>query len=86
MRDGIEFSNALRKKIAEYANTEHYANSNSAKSKLTRTLDLVDGTNPRIREQLGITSIPDDPYEALLSVRKVDERTVQGLEIIKNIW
>ena len=83
MRDGIKFSNALRKKIEEYATTEHYAQSKSGKSKLTRSLDLVSGTNPRIREALGITNIPSDPYKALLSVRGVDEKTVQGLELIK---
>jgi len=83
MRDGLKFSKALRKKIEEYASTEHYANSDSGKSKLTRTLDLVNGTNPEILRQLGITDIPKDPYKALTMVRNLDEKTVQSLEIFK---
>ena len=83
MRDGLEFSKALKKKILEWKDTEHFSQSKTGKTKITRALDLVSGTNPKILEKLGINNIPSDPYKALLSVRGTDERTVQGLEIFR---
>ena len=73
MRDGLKFSKALRKKIEEYASTEHFSNSKTGKQKLTRALDLVNGTNPEILRQLGITDIPKDHFKALMMIRNLDE-------------
>jgi hypothetical protein len=83
MRDGLKFSKALRKKIEEYASTEHFSNSKTGKQKLTRALDLVNGTNPEILRQLGINDIPKDPFKAMMMIRNLDEKTVKSLEIFK---
>ena len=81
MKEELDLQKRLQAKIKSYAGTEHYNNSKTAKVKLRRTLDLLMGTNPEVMTQLGITGIPDEPYEAMNSVRSKDLKIVKDTEI-----
>jgi hypothetical protein len=81
MKEELDLQKRLQVKIQSYAGTEHYNNSKTAPNKLRRTLDLLMGTNPEVMTQLGITGIPNEPYEAMNSVRSKDLKLVKGTEI-----
>jgi hypothetical protein len=81
MKEELKFTRALQNKIASYKGTPHYNNSKTAEVKRKRTLDLLSGTNPEVLTELGITGIPDSPYEAMNSVRSKDLKIVKNTEI-----
>jgi hypothetical protein len=81
LKEGLKFQNRLKEKIESYRQTQRYAESKTGKSKITRSLDLLMGTNPEVLERLGIDSIPDDPEKAMNSVRSQDISIVKETEI-----
>ena len=81
MREELGFQKALKDKIKSWKGTESFAASKTGQTKLNRTLDLLMGTNPEVLTRLGIDKIPNDPKDALNSVRNVDIKTVKDTEI-----
>ena len=81
MKEELDLQKRLQAKIKSYAGTEHYNNSKTAPNKLRRTLDLLMGTNPEVMTELGITGVPDEPYDAMNSVRSKDLSIVKDTEI-----
>lgn len=81
MKEELKFTRALQDKIASYKGTPHYNNSKTGETKRKRTLDLLSGTNPEVLTKLGVTEIPDSPYEAMNSVRSKDLKIVKDTEI-----
>jgi hypothetical protein len=52
------------------------------KQKLTRSSNLIAGTNPEVTQMLfGDKGVPDNPKEAMMLVRGMDLKTIKNLEI-----
>lgn len=84
MKEELKFHRAFINKIESNEGTERFLNSKSGRDKLKRTLDLIGGTNPKVLTQdLKIDSIPDDPWEALNTIRSKDIETVKDTEIFR---
>lgn len=82
MDDKAKFHSELLKRIQEWEGTESFAASNTGRSKLTRTVQLLAGTSPEVLvDVLGITKIPKDPKDAMNVVRNMDIATVRALEV-----
>jgi hypothetical protein len=83
MTEAEEFQARLLQKIEEWANTEDFKKSTSAKQKLERSANLVSGTQPEILVELfgPSASIPDENRKAMQMVRTMDEKTLNALQI-----
>jgi len=83
MTEAEEFQARLLQKIEEWANTEDFKKSKSAKQKLERSANLVSGTQPEILVELfgPSASIPDENRKAMQMVRTMDEKTLNALQI-----
>ena len=81
LKEGLKFQKRLREKIESYRKTEHYGKSKTGKAKTTRSLDLLNGTNPEVLQSLGVDTVPDAPEEAMNLVRNQDLKIVKATEI-----
>jgi len=90
MTEAEQFHKALLEKILSWEQDPSFRGNNPDETtahrrddnqKLTRSSNLVAGSNPEVIQLLFDGNLPDDPKEAMNMVRSMDNKTIKSLEI-----